>query len=273
MLRARIDTSVAKAVWRCALLGRGALLVKLDIKSAYRIVRVHFADRAFLGLKWRDGATVWSAVGSGDFLCVGGHTVMGAIPTRHHVHYLDDVLFFLAHRERATSRLRNREEALQICAELGVPVAAEKLGGPVPVLTFLGIELDTERQELRLPAAKLRKTQREIARWLSRSSCVVRELESLIGLLQQAATVVSAGRAFLRRLIALVALRRNRNSVVLLNQAARAVLAWWATFLSAWNGSGFFATLGDACAETFWTDASGSWGCGAVWKRRWCQPY
>ena len=147
--------------------------------------------------------------------------------------------------------LRNREEALQICAELGVPVAAEKLGGPVPVLTFLGIELDTERQELRLPASKLRKTQREIARWLSRSSCVVRKLESLIGLLQQAATVVSAGRAFLRRLIALVALRRNHNSVVLLNQAARADLAWWATFLPAWNGRGFFATLGDACAETF----------------------
>ena len=42
---------------------------------------------------------------------------------------------------------------------------------------------------------------------------MVRELESLIGLLQHAATVVPAGRAFLRRLIALVASRRNHNLI------------------------------------------------------------
>ena len=32
---------------------------------------------------------------------------------------------------------------LKICDELGVPIADEKLVGPVPVLTLLGFEIDT----------------------------------------------------------------------------------------------------------------------------------
>ena len=35
-------------------LGRGALLVKLDIKSAYRLVPVHPSDRPLLGMAWHD---------------------------------------------------------------------------------------------------------------------------------------------------------------------------------------------------------------------------
>ena len=38
-----------------ALLGREALLAKLDIKSAYRLVPVHPHDRHLLGVKWEEG--------------------------------------------------------------------------------------------------------------------------------------------------------------------------------------------------------------------------
>ena len=38
---------------------------------------------------------------------------------------------------------------------LGVPITWDKLDGPTTVLTFLGIEIDTQATQLRLPEAKL----------------------------------------------------------------------------------------------------------------------
>ena len=45
---------------------------------------------------------------------------------------------------------------ISLCAELGVPLASDKLEGLSMFLTFLGIILDTEHMEIRLPADKLR---------------------------------------------------------------------------------------------------------------------
>ena len=39
---------------RVAAMGRGTLLAKLDIKSAFRIIPVHPSDRVLLGMQWRD---------------------------------------------------------------------------------------------------------------------------------------------------------------------------------------------------------------------------
>ena len=41
--------AVARAAQR---LGNGALMAKLDIKSAYRLVPVHLSDRHLLGVEW-----------------------------------------------------------------------------------------------------------------------------------------------------------------------------------------------------------------------------
>jgi hypothetical protein len=44
---------------------------------------------------------------------------------------------------------------MDICSVWGVPLAEDKTVEPVEVLTFLGIEFDTIRMELRLPKEKL----------------------------------------------------------------------------------------------------------------------
>ena len=41
-----------------ASLGKGALLAKMDIESAYRIVPVHPEDRALLGVRWKGAVYV-----------------------------------------------------------------------------------------------------------------------------------------------------------------------------------------------------------------------
>ena len=51
-------TSVDRVAWAACRLGQVALLAKLDIKSAYRLVPVHPDDRPLLGIQWKGGTYV-----------------------------------------------------------------------------------------------------------------------------------------------------------------------------------------------------------------------
>ena len=63
------------------------------------------------------------------------------------------------------------------CAALGVPVAEHKREGPTTCLTFLGIEMDTQAAQLRLPADK--RLWLLLEDWSDRKVCSWCELESL----------------------------------------------------------------------------------------------
>ena len=155
------------------------------------------------------------------------------------LHYLDDFLVLgppgtpVCGEALATT--------LALCAELGFPVADDKTEGPATVLMFLGIEIDTIQQQVRLPEDKLGRLASTIASWMRqtepRRSAKKRDLLSLLGLLHHAATVVRPGRAFLRSLIDAAKTVQALEHRVHLNCAARADLAWWHMFLRTWNGT------------------------------------
>ena len=90
---------------------------------------------------------------------------------------------------------------LDLCDFLGVPTAPEKTFGPSTILTFAGVELDTIHCESRLPEDKLLKCKHLITKFMRKKKATLRELQSLIGLLNFACSVVVPGRSFLRRLI------------------------------------------------------------------------
>ena len=94
-----------------------------------------------------------------------------------------------------------------------------------------------------------------------------RELLSLIGRLSHACKVVVAGRIFLRRMIETAKTARRLNHWVHLNAEFRSDLEWWRTFLRHWNGRSMMSihTTAQTPDVTIFTDASGSWGCGAAW--------
>ena len=64
------------------------------------------------------------------------------------------------------------------------------------MVTFLGIQIDTARLELRLPLDKLACLRRIVVNWLGRRSGHRSDLESLLGHLSHAAVVVKPGRIF-----------------------------------------------------------------------------
>lgn len=65
----------------------------------------------------------------------------------------------------------------------------------------MGLELDTLNFEIRLPQDKLTQLKLEIQKFKAKRSATLKELQSLIGMLNFACSVVPPGRTFLRRLI------------------------------------------------------------------------
>ena len=271
-------TSVEIVATAAQRLGAGALLAKIDIKSAYRLVPVHPLDRPLLGVQWSgayyvDGALPFGLRSAPKIFTAVADALQWVMVDKGVSaidHYLDD---FITMGPAGSQECReNLDRILATCSELGVPLAADKLEGPSTCLTFLGIEIDTRSGQLRLPADKLGRLKELLAQWYPRRSCRRRELESLVGTLHHACCVVKPGRTFLRRVIDLLRLpsATRGHHHIRLNREFRADLCWWNTFASHWNGVAIIPCLAEP-AFSVTTDASGSWGCGGWSGHSWFQ--
>lgn len=93
-------------------------------------------------------------------------------------------------------------------------------------------------------------------------------------MLQHACNVVRPGCNFLRHVYELLARTHSYKPhySVRLNTECQADLEWWVSFLGACNGTSILRPLRAASPEVeLWSDASGSWGCGAYWCGLWFQ--
>ena len=88
-----------------------------------------------------------------------------------------------------------------IFSDIGVPIAIEKTVGPSTQITYLGIEIDTVAQSIRIPEEKHTLLMALLKEWKGKQKCTKREVLSLICTLSFAAKVTKPGRIFLRRLI------------------------------------------------------------------------
>ena len=261
-------------------MGRGSLIAKTDVKHAYRQIPIHPDDRWLLGMRWNGqlflDATLPFGLRSAPIIFTAvADALEWVVRTRgasHIFHYVDD--FVVVGPPESVKCSSDLELLLQTCADLGVEVAEDKTEGPSTCLTVLGIELDSVAMELRLPQEKLTRLRDALTSWRGRRSGIRKDLESLVGLLQHASQVVRPGRIFLRRLYNLLAQIRSYkpHHSVRLNAEAQADLEWWSTFLLSWNGTSILRPVTTSNPDIdVWSDASGSWGCGALWQTRWLQ--
>ena len=126
--------------------------------------------------------------------------------------------------------------------------------------------------EARLPADKIIKTQALILSFLKRKKATLKEIQSLIGLLNFASSVVVPGRAFLRRLIDLTKGIRCASHFIWLNRSVKADLSMWKSFLDDFNGQLFFLCdnwLTPSSSNSY-TDAAADFGFGAIFGQLWC---
>ena len=224
-------------------LGPGALLAKIDIQNAYRLVPIHPEDRCFLGVSWQGSVYVDCQLPFGlatapaifNALAEALEWILKSRGVHHVIHYLDDFLL-LGHPNSDECAMALRT-TLATCRELGVPLAEDKVEGPAPLLTFQGIELNTMTMSLGLPQDKLASL-RDLLHRVQNAKCIrdAHQLQSLIGHLNHMCQVMPLGKAFLNSLFPL-ANNMSQGQIRRLNTAARTDLAWWQIMLDNWSGT------------------------------------
>ena len=241
-------SSFDEAVRLVQSLGPGASMAKSDIRHAFRICPVRLDQLYLLGFRWLGYFFVDTRLPFGsrsspfifnELAEVLVWALMVVCGIRHILHYLDD--FFICEKDAIRCQ-DSLSRFLDICRRAGIPIAEDKTVPPSSVMTYLGIEIDSIRQEVRLPSEKREHLCTLLAAWSNRKKCTKRELLSLIGSLSFAAKVVKPGRLFLRRLIDLSTTVKGLNFFIVLNREARSDIAWWSRFMVQWNGVGFFTS-------------------------------
>lgn len=146
-------------------------LAKIDIKSAFRLLPVHPADRHLLAMRWDQHIFINKCLLFGlrsapklfNVLADLLPWVLQQQQVTPVLHYLDDFLTMGPPQSPTCSN--NLTVIKDICSMLGIPLALEKVEGPSDRLTFLGITLDTRSMQARLPDDKLQWIQ-QVGAWL-----------------------------------------------------------------------------------------------------------
>ena len=184
------------------------------------------------------------------------------------IHYLDD---FLCVGPPASNGCAILLATLQhVAGSFGIPLAPDKTEGPTTVLSFLGIVVDSEAMECRLPEDKLGALRAEIEGVLGLRKIQLRSLQSLLGKLNFACRIMPMGRVFCRRLSAATSGVKLPTHFVRLNREHRDDLRLWHGFLATYNGRSLWMAgpISNFDLELF-TDAAGSAGYGAFHRGAW----
>jgi hypothetical protein len=190
---------------------------------------------------------------------------------KHMTHIPDDFLILGPKDSRKCQD--DLDNFLGFCQKVGILIKTEKTVNATTDITFMGLELDSITMEARLPQDKLVKLRTLLATISKRRKVTLRELQSLLGLLNFCCQVVIPGRCFLRRLTDLTKNVVKPNHHITLNKDSRRDLQAWSLFAQYFNGKHLLSPKRwtDSDILQLHTDASGSIGYGAIFQTHWFQ--
>lgn len=254
----------------------GYVMTVVDIQAAYRAVPVYPAHREYLGFNW-----VWQGypqyfidnrlcfgLSSGPYYfhsisCFVAEILSSAFGVSL-VHYLDDYIIVAPTLELALS---GQKFTIVTLRYLGFYVSWRKISTPSTCTTYLGIQIDTVKMELRLPNEKVEKFRRYVSKYVTAGYITKKELEQLNGLLAHCAQIVQGGKIFTRRCFdqyRLMVLQNRKRSRI--SPGMRQDVEWWSLFAPGFNGVNLIPyKVHDICITT---DASLR-GFGAVYANDW----
>lgn len=257
--------------------GPGSLLAKLDLKDAFRHIPVRSADWHHLGMFWNSkfyyAVVLMFGLKSAPYIfnlfAEALHWIIQHHIPSHLRHYLDDFLLNFGPSCPIEHACHAVEWVLALGRELGLNFQLSKTVWPSTSLEFLGIILDSELMEARLPPDKLVFLYELLDEWHGKRGCTQKEANELVGYLQFCSQVIPHSRSFLRRLIDFQHSPKFTSRFTRLHIPSGVVsdLNWWFTFSRNWNGIRFLAPTRPAFSIT--TDASGVKGLGGIFGSQW----
>ena len=273
-----IDT-VISLVKQC---GPNALMAKTDITNAFRLLPINIEDRSLLGFVWpSDNGSVQyfmdcclqMGLSASCQIFERFSSALQWIMTERNgasmSHILDD--FFFVGPADSNKCSDDLSTFISLCGDIGVPLKKEKTVWPTTCIVIYGIEIDSVSMMSRLPEPKVTKIRELLHDFSKRKKVKLRQLQSLLGLLNFATGCIVPGRAFLRRLYDLTINIQSLDFFVRINKEARADLAAWELFMDGINGKRMFLsddwTVSDALC--LYTDAASTQGFAGVFGSKW----
>jgi hypothetical protein len=159
-------TSFDKVLNTISGIGQGAVLARMDINSAFRLLILSPEDFKLFGFKFKglyfyDKCLPMGCSSSCAVLEKFSSFLDWAIKERSGSesieHYLDDLWF--AGRADSSECTNLVSNVSSLCQELGIPLAVENTIGPSCVITFLGLEIDTLERVIKILPPKLSEVQ------------------------------------------------------------------------------------------------------------------
>ena len=257
--------------------GKNALLCKVDISNAFKIMPIKSCQWPYFCVKWKNQYYVYVRL---VFGCRSSPKIFDTlsqalcwIATNNYgietiFHLLDDFLTV----DQSDSCIGERTMALLtlIFGRLHIPLAHHKCIGPTVCLEYLGIILDSSKMEARLPMDKVQRILQFIEGLLGETRCTKLKLLQLLGHFNFASRVVLPGRSFVSYLIHLSTTVKGLYDFVRLDKHCREDLLMWYRFLKDWNGVSLFydRTCTISTDMELFTDAS-LIGFGGIFNTQW----
>lgn len=159
---------------------------------------------------------------------------------------------------------------MDVCADIGIPLAADKTVLPTQVIEFVGITRDVRQKETQLPRDKVEKCLNILYQYQNKKACTLKEIQSLVGVLNYACSVILPGRAFLRRFIQLTMKVSENQKFVSINKECKDDMAMWLVILDSYNGKTMFLDEKFISSKTLhlYTDAAQSKGFAGIYGRQ-----
>ncbi|KAK3097748.1 hypothetical protein FSP39_012785, partial [Pinctada imbricata] len=274
-------TSFDTVVEMIAKLGPDTELAKVDMKSAFRLIRVcpsdfHLLCYFFNGFYYIDKCLPFGcAISCSIFEKFATFVHWVTMNTSEYStldHYLDDFIFT---GPKGTSQCQTlMTNFLSVCKEMGIPIASEKTVGPVTKLTFLELEIDTREQLVRIPSEKIADLIKHIEEILTHNKSTLKIIMSLVGkLIFFFSKALRGSRAFNRRFYDATIGVSKPNHHIRITQSLREDLKVWLQFLNNFNGITHFPNKDWESSDTLslFTDSAGSHdlGCGCFFNGKW----
>jgi hypothetical protein len=290
--------NLAELILSCE--GKDVYMSKCDVKNAYRIIPLRESDYSLMGFNWNDETYMEcflpfglsSACAIYERLAAAiekiGKEVFGLKLT---VHYLDDTIVCDLNQAGCDEAAACFRAILEM---LGMAVNYKKVTEAAMICIYLGIEVDAIKKEVRIPDEKMARVKELLREWEAKEKCTLKEMQSLVGVLQHLCRAIKPGRLFVRRFIDRMYAGKegneratevddwddtetilehddaNESRMIELDRGCKEDLKWWIDFSETVNGNSFPFILGTSveCRFKLATDAS-DWGYAAVFGDQW----
>jgi hypothetical protein len=219
--------------------GVGSTMFKRDMRRYYRQIPIDPGDTHMLGYQF-DGKEYFDCVlpmgmtSSAYIAQRVSNAILGIFKSkgRSGVIYIDD----LAGVEVKSNGEKAFEEMKNILEKVGVEESVSKACKPSTNMKFLGIEIDSVKMEMRIDKDRVKEIREELIIWYKKDYASLKEVQSLLGKLNFAASCVVQGRLFISRIIDFLKQFRNKRGKLKIGDDLKKDVEWWQRFMVSYNG-------------------------------------